>query len=92
MGVLLTMDKKISDFATEKSLTGFEFLSCIPGSIGGSITMNSGCYGEDISKIFYLTAINLDGQIETFLKSINFLENNKRRYHNFKLQFLKVMY
>ncbi len=69
-----TMDKKISDFATEKSLTGFEFLSCIPGSIGGSITMNSGCYGEDISKIFLsLTAINLDGQIETFTKDqINF--------------------
>ena len=28
-----------------------EFLSCIPGSIGGAIIMNSGCYGADISKI-----------------------------------------
>ena len=28
-----------------------EFLSCIPGSIGGAISMNSGCYGSDISKI-----------------------------------------
>jgi len=28
-----------------------EFLSCIPGSIGGAIIMNSGCYGSDISKI-----------------------------------------
>ena len=28
-----------------------EFLACIPGSIGGAIIMNSGCYGSDISKI-----------------------------------------
>ena len=46
-----TLDKKISDFATKNSLAGFEFLSCIPGSIGGGIKMNSGCYGEDISQI-----------------------------------------
>ena len=46
-----TLDRKISDFAKENSISGLEFLSCIPGSIGGSITMNSGCYGSDISKI-----------------------------------------
>ena len=28
-----------------------EFLSCIPGSIGGAIIMNSGCYGYEISDI-----------------------------------------
>ncbi len=64
-----TTDKKLSDFATENSLSGFEFLSCIPGSIGGSIVMNSGCYGEEISKIFLsLKAINLDGEVEFFNK------------------------
>ena len=32
--------------------------------------MNSGCYGEDISKIFLsLKAINLDGEIEFFNKN-----------------------
>ena len=46
-----TLDKKLSDFAGENSLSGFEFLSCIPGSIGGGIVMNSGCYGSDISNI-----------------------------------------
>ena len=45
------LDKNVSNFALEHSLTGLEFLSCIPGSIGGGIRMNSGCYGEDISKI-----------------------------------------
>ena len=32
-------------------LGNFEFLSCIPGSIGGAVIMNSGCYDNDISKI-----------------------------------------
>jgi len=64
-----TMDRKLSDFATENSLSGFEFLSCIPGSIGGAIVMNSGCYGENISKIFSsLRAINFQGEIESFNK------------------------
>tara|TARA_B100000029_G_C17456165_1_gene916791 strand:+ start:326 stop:1237 length:912 start_codon:yes stop_codon:yes gene_type:complete len=45
------LDKNISSFALENSLSGFEFLSCIPGTIGGGIRMNSGCYEEDISKI-----------------------------------------
>ena len=45
------LDKNVSKFALDNSLTGFEFLSCIPGTIGGGIRMNSGCYEEDISKI-----------------------------------------
>ena len=48
-----TLDKKIADFATENSLSGLEFLTCIPGSIGGAIRMNSGCYGENISQILH---------------------------------------
>ena len=64
-----TLDKKLSDFAYQNSLSGLEFLSCIPGSIGGAITMNSGCYDSDISKIFVsLKAINLDGKIKSLTK------------------------
>ena len=74
-----TLDRKLSEFATKNSLSGFEFLSCIPGSIGGAITMNSGCYGEDISKIFLsLKAINSNGEIETFTnKQIKFSYRGK---------------
>ena len=46
-----TLDRKVSDFAKENNLSNLEFLSCIPGSIGGAIIMNSGCYDDDISKI-----------------------------------------
>ena len=46
-----TLDRKIADFAKDNHISEMEFLSCIPGSIGGAIIMNSGCYGSDISKI-----------------------------------------
>ena len=46
-----TLDKKISEFAKNHSISGMEFLSCIPGSIGGSVIMNSGCYGSEMSEI-----------------------------------------
>ena len=45
-----TLDRKIADFAKNNNLANLEFLSCIPGSIGGGIIMNSGCYENDISK------------------------------------------
>lgn len=46
-----TLDKKVSNFAKDKGIKDLEFLSCIPGSIGGAVIMNSGCYGSDISQI-----------------------------------------
>ncbi len=46
-----TLDRKVAEFAKENRLSNFEFLSCIPGSIGGAVIMNSGCYEYDISKI-----------------------------------------
>ena len=59
------LDKNISNFALENSLTGFEFLSCIPGSIGGGIRMNSGCYENDISKILSsVQVMNFNGQMK----------------------------
>tara|TARA_B100001029_G_C14977001_1_gene403672 strand:- start:33 stop:896 length:864 start_codon:yes stop_codon:yes gene_type:complete len=64
-----TLDAKVSEFALENSISGFEFLSCIPGSIGGAIKMNSGCYNQDISKIFFsLRAINKKGERRIFSK------------------------
>ena len=37
------LDKNVSNFALENSISKLEFLSCIPGTIGGGIRMNSGC-------------------------------------------------
>ena len=46
-----TLDRKVANFAKDNNLGNLEFLSCIPGSIGGAIIMNSGCYDNDISKV-----------------------------------------
>ena len=59
-----SLDRQVSNFALNNSLSGFEFLSCIPGTIGGAIKMNSGCYDEDISKILLsIQTIDLNGNI-----------------------------
>ncbi len=69
-----TPDKQVSDFATKNSLTGFEFLTCIPGSIGGGIKMNTGCYNQEISQIlFSLMAMDEKGNIKEIKRDkINF--------------------
>ena len=60
------LDKQLSNFALENSIAGLEFLSCIPGSIGGAIKMNSGCYGYDISKcIASIQVIDRNGVVRT---------------------------
>lgn len=47
-------------------LTGFEFASGIPGTIGGAIKMNAGAYGKEMKDIvFSTTYINRDGEVKT---------------------------
>ncbi len=63
-------DKNVSNFAFQNSISGFEFLSCIPGTIGGGVRMNSGCYGEDISKILIsVQVMDLMGRMRVIYSS-----------------------
>ncbi len=60
------LDKTLSNFASENGLSGFEFLSCIPGTVGGGIRMNSGCFGREFKDILIsVQAINRSGDILT---------------------------
>ena len=71
-----TLDRKVADFAKENNLTNLEFLSCIPGSVGGAIIMNSGCYDYDISQILIsIRAVDKKNckEIELKKKDINFV-------------------
>jgi UDP-N-acetylmuramate dehydrogenase len=63
-----TLDRKVSNFAKDNDLKDLEFLSCIPGSIGGAVTMNSGCYDNDISNV--LISINVLDKKNTEEKEI----------------------
>jgi len=67
-------DKKLSDFAVEYNLSGFEFLSCIPGTIGGGIKMNAGCFGYEIKDILLsVQVIDQLGNVSSIpSKQINF--------------------
>ena len=60
------LDKSLSDFAMKNNLSGFEFLSCIPGSIGGGIKMNAGCFGKEFKDILIsIQAIDKVGNVTT---------------------------
>ena len=60
------LDKTLSDFAINNNLGGFEFLSCIPGTIGGGIRMNAGCFGKEFKDILLsIQAIDFFGNVIT---------------------------
>jgi len=67
-------DKSLSEFAMDKSLGGFEFLSCIPGTVGGGIIMNAGCFWCEFKDILIsVQAINKSRQVVTIpAKEIDF--------------------
>tara|TARA_B100001540_G_scaffold278443_1_gene266581 strand:+ start:11726 stop:12643 length:918 start_codon:yes stop_codon:yes gene_type:complete len=68
------LDKKVSEFAMENEIEGFEFLSCIPGTVGGGIRMNAGCYGKEFKDIIVsVQAVDFNGKVLTIPASeINF--------------------
>ena len=41
----------VSNFALDKGIENMEFLSCIPGTMGGGVIMNAGCYGHEFKDI-----------------------------------------
>ena len=73
-----TLDRKVANFAKDNNLSNFEFLSCIPGSIGGGVRMNSGCFGSDISKILVsVQVMDFNGSVRVIHASdVNFLYRN----------------
>ena len=68
------LDKKLAEFAAENSLSGFEFLACIPGTIGGGLKMNAGCFGREIKDILVsIQAVDKTGNVLTIpSEEINF--------------------
>lgn len=62
-GVLLS---KLANIALKHSLSGMEFASGIPGTLGGAIVMNAGAYGGEMKDIVAETQyIDEDGSIKS---------------------------
>ena len=72
------LDKNLSYFACNNNLSGLEFLSSIPGNIGGAIAMNAGCYGKEIKDVVdEILILERNGNFKTYNNSdIHFFYRN----------------
>jgi UDP-N-acetylmuramate dehydrogenase len=63
-GILLVA---LASVAAKGKLTGLEFASGIPGTLGGAVYMNAGAYGGEMKQVVTkVTAINLNGEVKVF--------------------------
>ena len=57
------LDLTVAETAAASGLTGLEFLSGIPGTIGGAIAMNAGAYGGEIAHVLvWAECVTRDGE------------------------------
>jgi UDP-N-acetylmuramate dehydrogenase len=62
------LDMNVAQLALEHGIGGLEFLSGIPGTIGGALFMNAGAYGREIKDVLVeATAVDPDGQRHRFM-------------------------
>jgi len=58
--------KLFSEFCIENSVAGFEFMSGIPGTMGGAVYMNAGAFGKNIGeKLHSAKIIDKNAQVKT---------------------------
>lgn len=78
-----TLLSRIAALALESSLTGFEFASGIPGSLGGAIVMNAGAYGGEMKDVIVTTKyIDTDGTIKKCTRTEHEFLYRKSRFGN----------
>ena len=60
------LDAHVARVAADAGIAGLEFLRGVPGTIGGALRMNAGCYGREIADIFVeATALDRQGNSVT---------------------------
>jgi len=55
------LDGAVARAAADAGIAGLEFLRGVPGTIGGALKMNAGCYGKELKDVF-VEAIAIDGK------------------------------
>jgi UDP-N-acetylmuramate dehydrogenase len=57
------LDSAVARAAADAGIAGLEFLRGVPGTVGGALRMNAGCYGREVKDIFVeATAIDAQGR------------------------------
>ncbi len=59
----------LSRAAMESSLTGLEFASGIPGTVGGAVAMNAGAYQGEIARVLTYARVYDHGQVKTLSRA-----------------------
>ena len=64
------LDSTLAHTIQESGISGMEFLATIPGTVGGNIAMNAGCFGGEIFEILESVDVILpSGKLTTFQKN-----------------------
>jgi UDP-N-acetylmuramate dehydrogenase len=59
------LDRNVAEYGASLNLGGLEFLCSIPGTIGGAVKMNAGCYGTEIKDVLvWADIMKKTGEIE----------------------------
>lgn len=62
----LALDANVAQVAAENGIAGLEFFSGIPGTIGGALRMNAGCYGTETKDVLVsCEAVDRHGKLHT---------------------------
>jgi UDP-N-acetylmuramate dehydrogenase len=60
---------QLARFTARQGLTGLEFLAGIPGTVGGALAMNAGCFGGEIwERVLECEMVDRHGQLQTRAK------------------------
>ncbi len=73
---------KLLAYCTKHQFSGLEFAVGIPGSVGGAIVMNAGCWGREIADVLSdVTILNPAGKVQTkFRENLDFSYRKWKEY------------
>ncbi len=73
------LDNYLSKFCYQNAISGYEFLYTIPGSVGGNIFMNAGCYNQEIKdKLISIIFFDINDN-KVYEKNVNEIQFDYRR-------------
>ena len=76
------LDINLSKFAKNNLIKNFEFYSGIPGTIGGAIKMNAGCFGSEtkdiLNKVTYIDSLGKKNNVNASKLNLKYRSSNLR--------------